>query len=278
MLRTGRRLDWILEQIERNHFAVLTALFVGAYALLALLFGIGYYALWRFGGREIFSPPCDGLASCIYFSFVSQLTIGYGDLAPVGWARLLAVAQAMAAVVLAGIWIGLAVLKLTSPSRRSVIFSRQAYYIRDEQRFVLLFVNVNRQKLTHASVSTNVKLAGRNLPGCSHTAPYVGNSVWILTVDCVLVSDLRQWQPSCTPGDGLKVSISGVYGFVHYAQSLRYEFCDVRIVESRRQIELPEFTGPRLDARFWQLFHDPVPDAPRLLAGLTPAADANSVN
>jgi potassium channel LctB len=264
----SRRLDWLIDRIERHTFRVATLVFLVGYAGIALLFALGYFLLARIPGAQVFSGGNPSLGNCLYFSWVSQLTIGFGDLVPLGWARLLAVMQALAGWMMTGLWIGLAVLKLTSPSRCSIVFSNRAFYLEDEQRFAVMFVNANRQNLTHAHVSTNVKLAGQNLPGCDHTAPYVGESVWVLTVDCVYLGTIKESSLALTPGDGLKVSISGRYGFAGYARALLYHFDDVCVLKNRGQLRIHGFESPSFDAAFWASFNNPVPEAPNLVAYL----------
>jgi hypothetical protein len=268
-----RRLDWLIERIERHTFKAATLTFIVAYAGIALVFALAYWLMAAVPGMTVFARGEPGFANCLYFSWVSQLTIGFGDVLPVGWARALAVAQALIGWMLTGFWIGLAVLKVTSPSRNSIVFSRHAYYLEDDQRFVVMFVNVNRQNLTHAHVSTNVKIGGQNLPGCDHTAPYVGESVWILTVDCVYLGTLKQSSVQFTPGDGLKVSISGRYGFAGYARALRYSFAEIRALSNRRQLDIHGFESPAFNAAFWESFNDPVPDATNLLEYLKRNSD-----
>lgn len=130
---------------------------------------------------------------------------------PLGFARVLSIIQTIFGVILAGIWIGIAVLKITSPARDSIVFSKFAFYDLKEERFVVVFVNINRQKLIDVNISTILKLVRYNPIGYALSAPYIGESVWPFSVDKVPLSDLRNHCESLDEGDGLKVSISGPY-------------------------------------------------------------------
>ena len=47
-------------------------------------------------------PLNKGFASALYFSFVTATSIGYGDIVPVGGARVIAVAEAITALLVFG--------------------------------------------------------------------------------------------------------------------------------------------------------------------------------
>ncbi len=75
---------------------------------MTLGFGFLYWAAgaWfghalRAGGAPI-GTSWDGLASAIYFSFVTALSIGYGDIVPVGALRILAILEGAAGLLLFG--------------------------------------------------------------------------------------------------------------------------------------------------------------------------------
>ncbi len=55
----------------------------------------------RVGGKEV-GAGMRGLGASIYFSFVTALSVGYGDIVPVGLARALAILEAAAGLLLFG--------------------------------------------------------------------------------------------------------------------------------------------------------------------------------
>lgn len=260
----NRRVDQIIENIERYRFSTVTLGFILAYCALAFAFGVGYFVFAKVSGQQTFQPFCNSFESCLYFSFISQLTIGYGDIEPLGFARILAVIQTLLGVMLAGVWIGLAVLKITSPAWNSIVFSRYAFYNLSDERFVVLFVNANRQKLINVTISTMVKLAGQNRTFLAHSIPYIGESVWILSLDKLSLDELQPLCESLVEGDCLKVSISGSYGFATYTNAQKYTLKEVNVIENKSFEETDVFEEPSLDKDFWRFFNDPVPDAHNL--------------
>jgi potassium channel LctB len=67
------------------------------YWLSTILFGQGLLA----GGQPVMAN-FDGFVASVYFSFVTALSIGYGDVVPIGYARLLAVSEGAAGLILFG--------------------------------------------------------------------------------------------------------------------------------------------------------------------------------
>lgn len=65
--------------------------------------------------------PTKNLWDAIYFSVITETTLGYGDIAPHGWLRLVAACQALGGVVLTG----LGIAKLTAVQSR--LFRATAY-------------------------------------------------------------------------------------------------------------------------------------------------------
>jgi potassium channel LctB len=54
------------------------------------------------GGTPVASDPLHGLVTAIYFSAVTATSIGYGDIVPIGAARLLAIAEGAAGLIIFG--------------------------------------------------------------------------------------------------------------------------------------------------------------------------------
>jgi hypothetical protein len=62
------------------------------YLLIVAIYAACYYF------TESLSPPC-GIASATYFSFVTMATVGFGDIAPIGFGRVLVCAQIVTSVL-----------------------------------------------------------------------------------------------------------------------------------------------------------------------------------
>jgi len=100
-----RRFDnSVLDLVQQRSTLSLFLLWIGT----ILLCGLGYWfgALEGNHGLIEGGRPLGGdlrdLGSAIYFSFVTATSIGYGDIVPVGLARVIAVAEAISALLIFG--------------------------------------------------------------------------------------------------------------------------------------------------------------------------------
>jgi Ion channel len=105
--RLSRMRRWdnsVLELVQRRSTLQLFLMWIGmillsgfAYWLGALM---GEHGLVE-GGRPV-GADLKGFADALYFSFVTATSIGYGDIVPVGGARVIAVAEAITALLIFG--------------------------------------------------------------------------------------------------------------------------------------------------------------------------------
>ena len=76
--------------------------------VMILLCGAGYWLIGVAGDRSLveagapIGTDLKGLVSAIYFSFVTATSVGYGDVLPIGFARAIAVAEAVSALLIFG--------------------------------------------------------------------------------------------------------------------------------------------------------------------------------
>ena len=88
--------SWSLEQL------------VGFWLAIIVVFGFIYWVAgigmgWGLqAGNTAIRPDLNGLGTAIYFSFVTALSIGYGDIIPVGPLRILAVTEGIAGLLIFG--------------------------------------------------------------------------------------------------------------------------------------------------------------------------------
>jgi len=101
--RLARRLSW-LEMVANWPLERLVGFWLG----MILIFGVIYWLAgigmgWGLqAGSSVVHPDVSGLATSIYFSFVTALSIGYGDVIPVGPLRILAVIEGIAGLLVFG--------------------------------------------------------------------------------------------------------------------------------------------------------------------------------
>jgi rhodanese-related sulfurtransferase len=94
----------VLSLIHRRSALQLFFIWVG----MILLSGVGYWLVAltsKYGLAEAGTPvgsDLKGFGTALYFSFVTATSIGYGDILPVGIARVVAVAEAISALLIFG--------------------------------------------------------------------------------------------------------------------------------------------------------------------------------
>lgn len=88
--------DWPLERL------------VGFWLAMIIVFGVVYWLAgigmgWGLqAGSVAVKPDLDGFGTAMYFSFVTALSIGYGDVIPIGPLRVLAVIEGIAGLLVFG--------------------------------------------------------------------------------------------------------------------------------------------------------------------------------
>jgi hypothetical protein len=108
-----------------------------------VLFGVIYWLAGSLGanalraGREPTSGGWAGLGEALYFSFVTALSIGYGDVVPHGWTRVLAILEATCGLILFGVLIS----KLVS--RRQEALTDDLHRIAFDERLGRVRVNLH---------------------------------------------------------------------------------------------------------------------------------------
>ncbi len=88
-------------------------------------------------GNTAVKPDFDGLVTAIYFSFVTALSIGYGDVIPVGALRILAVMEGAAGLLI----FGCVISKLVS--RRQEELTEEIHRITFEERLDRVRTNLH---------------------------------------------------------------------------------------------------------------------------------------
>jgi Ion channel len=98
-----RRLSW-LEILANWPLERLVGFWLGMIVVFGVIYwlaGIGMGWGLQAGNTEV-KPDLSGLATAIYFSFVTALSIGYGDVIPLGALRILAVIEGIAGLLIFG--------------------------------------------------------------------------------------------------------------------------------------------------------------------------------
>ena len=130
ILRQGRWNDSVLGFVDRRSTLQLFLAWTG----MILLCGVGYWLGALFGEHgliEAGSPvgsDLSGLGSALYFSFVTATSVGYGDVVPLGFARAIAVSEAVAGLLI----FGAVVAKFVSHGQEELV--REIHQVTFEER------------------------------------------------------------------------------------------------------------------------------------------------
>ena len=188
------------------------------WALMTLGFGVLH---WLGGfvpgnglrhGTEAVGVGLDGLVESMYFSFVTALSIGYGDLVPVGLVRVLAVLEGAAGLLLFGMVISRLV------SRRQDELTEEIHRIAFEGRLGRVRTDL------HLVVSEMQRIAVQCAEGTTppaHLAARFESAISILAGELRIVHDVL-YRPRGEPGENvLEGILSAVAGALHEVGELR---------------------------------------------------------
>ena len=98
-----RRLSW-LEILANWPLERLVGFWLGMIVVFGVIYWLAGVGMgWGLqAGNALVKPDLSGFATAIYFSFVTALSIGYGDVIPVGPLRILAVIEGIAGLLVFG--------------------------------------------------------------------------------------------------------------------------------------------------------------------------------
>lgn len=145
------RLGWVSKIINQDFIIVLVELFL-LYIAINLLFSWAFYALKVLDGEESTIDFFD----YIYFSFVTSLTIGYGDLVPLSFAgKALAIIQGVITALYFAMMVSVLSVKMLYP-RDSVKFSEKLVYNPQLDIFIMRVINTRKDALVNPNIRISV--------------------------------------------------------------------------------------------------------------------------
>lgn len=254
------RYGWLSSLLSKQSMRFIIVEFALVYCGLAIIFGLVY---WRISSMmpDSFKQGQLCLLQSFYFSFIAQSTSGFGDIIPVGdLAKAIAVFQGIIGLIFSGLWVGVLTAKwFTAGESDSIYFADWAGYSLEEQRFFILFVNRNVDKLVDVNINSAVKLGGYMPVPPSVNPPYFGHSAWTFGIQGISVDDLRRLEIS--KGDGIKVYLSATAGMTRYSNSHEYEIDKIYVLQDRSYYWSDIFENPKFDAAFFDNFARPPNDA-----------------
>jgi len=259
--------NWFITAVNETSTVRLVVVGVIIYCAVAMLFSVAF-SLVSFLyhplvykdtllSETVTAPekPVTHFPEILYFNFITILTVGYGDLHPVGIGRFLAALEALIGVGLFGSVIGVVIIKLTHPAKDSIVFSKYAYFSLEVNRFFVIFVNTHRDRFINVQLSSILKISRNNNVEPPSMAPYIGHSVWVFFLHRLTADAIRRH--TFYADDGLKFGLTGTYGFARYSTAIKYTFDQILVVQnSNILVHNPIVLNPKFgDPRFEELFH-----------------------
>lgn len=188
-----------------------------------------------------------------YFNFITILTVGYGDLHPVGMGRCFPVAEAAFGMLVFSLLIAAFTAKVMSAPRNAIVFSRYCYYCTDQQMILLIFVNTTRSILIDADMSSYLKLGGHWLVTHSIRSPFKTRSVQSFFIRSVPLDDLvKQLQVD----DVFRFSISGKLCGAVCTAAIEYDVNNILVLQNRDKLtQYHGFIEPTFRSDISEMFH-----------------------
>jgi hypothetical protein len=195
-----------------------------------------------------------GFWDTIYFNFVTILTVGYGDISPNGFGKVLSTIEAVFGVGLFAGAISLLTVKALRPSPDTIVFSEYAYYCLDEQRFMVIFLNTSVSRLENCSISSYFKIGRDWQVSPAISPPFLTTAVQTFFIDEHSEKEIRE---NLMDGDCLRVCVSGNLLGSEVAASVQYKPHEILVLQNRKFIASYEpFWKPDFgDAEFVKMFH-----------------------
>ncbi|MEA2162741.1 MAG: hypothetical protein QOK37_868 [Thermoanaerobaculia bacterium] len=252
--RSGRRVELLASLPTCLIAAVGLALYV---TLVALTSGLEW-SLGLSGHHSVKASngSVPGWWDILYFNFVSILTIGYGDYSPNGiGGRLVTVLEALGGTGVLGLTLAAVTAKFLSPPQNAIVFSRNAYYCTDDERFLVIYLNTSRSRLVNAEISSYFKLGGDWRVRPSVRSPFVSRAVQTFFTDEVSERDLVTLLNEAT--DAFRFGISGQLGGASLSVAIEYRPEDIVVIPNRETLTAyPGFWNVDLRSdEFVSMFH-----------------------
>lgn len=257
-------LGWASE-IRNKHFVlVLLVLFI-YYLAINLIFSTAYYAFDTLVNAE-------GFFDYVYFSFVTSLSIGYGDLVPVNVAgKTIVIIQSCVTAMYFALMVSVLSIKLFYP-RELIKFSEKIIYNPETDMLIIRVLNTNGDSLVNPDIRISVtehntgnKSAGMfNIP-IDYRITYLGKYDFSYTFKnchhCFnIMSEVKKALEHNKSANSMKsrfrinVSITGSYGFNHIAIYKKYHAEDISVGKEFKLINYnKEFYGRKGDVKYYKI-------------------------
>lgn len=151
----GPRLaDGLLKAISGAKRRSLVTWIAVMYAIPVFVFAVLYLAagVLLSNGVEV-----RDFGQALFFSLVTQATVGYGDITPQGGGRILASAQIVIGLAWMAFLPAIALIRLTQPDTRSLRLSSRIVFNPDTARFTIRYASFSKLTVFHTEVTVWVR-------------------------------------------------------------------------------------------------------------------------
>lgn len=239
-------LGWA-SKIRNKHFGlVLSEMFI-YYLAVNLIFALTYYVFNTLKNTADFFDY-------VYFSFVTSLSIGYGDIVPVTISgKFIVILHTSITTLYFALMVSILYLKMLYP-RDLIKFSKKIIFNPENDMFILRVININKDALVNPNIrisitehNTGEKIAGIfNIP-LDYNITYLGkydfsytfkNSFKALNVmnEANKALEYNKTTNSIESRFRINISITGSYGFNEIAMYKKYYAKDIAIGKSFKPI------------------------------------------
>ncbi len=268
--RTGSIVRWI------DSVSLISIVFLGVATYLAVVLGC---SIIEYGCSR---PPeqtwvkstdrvVESFWDILYFNFITVLTIGYGDYVPNGTgARVLAVVEALLGTGIITLTMSALIAKFLSPPKKAIVFSRYAYYCRDQEMFMVIYLNTTQNRVVNADQSAYFKLARDwdvTPPARSPLITRAVQTFYTVRVPEEEIIDKLNLDDPNDPRDLLRFGISGLIGGGAFSVAIEYAPAEIVVLPNRDALTAyPGFWNVDLkDPQFPTMFHYRPEGSPTLI-------------
>lgn len=264
-------LGWA-SKIRNKHFMVVLLVLFIYYLAINLIFSTVYYVFDTLVNAA-------GFFDYVYFSFVTSLSIGYGDMVPANLSgKITVIIQSSITAMYFALMISVLSIKLFYP-RELIKFSEKIIYNPKTNMLIMRVINTNRDSLVNPDIRISVtehntgnESAGMyNIP-IDYRITYLGKYDFTYTFknthhsfdvmkEATKALEYNKKTNSMQSRFRINVSITGSYGFNHIAMYKKYYAEDVLVGEQFKPITYnKEFYNRKKEVKynkiknFWEDF------------------------
>ena len=152
------------------------------------------------------------------------------------------------------------IAKFLSPPKDAVVFSKYAYYCREPEEFLVIYVNTTNNRVVNAEITDYFKLGGDWSILPASKTPLITRAVQTFHTVRWPVDDIIERLDTANPisrRDAFRFGISGQIGNGSFSTAIEYGSDDILVIPNRD--ELTAFAGfwfPDFeDAELQRMFH-----------------------